>query len=251
MQTAIITGVTGGIGNATALLFLEKGWRVVGVGRSDISGIENLTKFGEAFLYVQGDVSTAEIREKAVQAALRDGHVISVLVNVAGVAPKVRADLLDMTEESYDYVMDINAKGTFFLTQLVAKEMIQTADRTKSFNGAIVNMASISSYTSSVNRGEYCISKAGISMMTQLFADRLAEYHITVNEIRPGVIKTNMTAGVTEKYDKLIEEGTFPIARWGEPSDVAKAVYLFADGTLSYTTGESLSVDGGFCIRRL
>ena len=251
MQTAIVTGVTGGIGNETAKLFLEKGWRVVGVGRSDISKAENLTAFGERFLYVQGDVSVSDTKDRAIQAALDGGNTISALINVAGVAPKVRADLLEMTEESYDYVMDINAKGTFFFTQTVAKEMIKAADKEKSFNGAIVNIASISSYTSSVNRGEYCISKAGISMMTQLFADRLAEYHITVNEIRPGVIQTNMTAGVTEKYDKLIEEGTFPIARWGTPSDVAKAVFLFADGTLSYTTGEALSVDGGFCIRRL
>ncbi len=251
MQTVIVTGATSGIGKETAAFFLKNGWRVIGVGRSDRSCVENLVAYGNAFLYIQGDVSEECARAKIVQAAVSGGNKIRALVNVAGVAPKVRADLLDMTEESYDYVMDINAKGTFFLTQAVAKEMIKTADKTKSFNGAIVNMASISSYTSSTNRGEYCISKAGISMMTQLFADRLAEYNITVNEIRPGVIKTNMTAGVTEKYNKLIAEGVFPIARWGTSEDVAKAVYLFADGTLSYTTGETLSVDGGFCIRRL
>ena len=251
MQTAIVTGATSGIGNAVAKLFLQKGWRVVGVGRSEETKVQDLTAFGDAFVYVRGDVSEKITRNKIIEAASGLKHPIGALVNVAGVAPKVRADLLDMTEESYDYVMDINAKGTFFLTQAVAKEMIKTADFKKEFSGAIVNIASISSYTSSVNRGEYCISKAGISMMTKLFADRLAQYGITVNEIRPGIIQTNMTAGVTEKYDKMIEEGVFPIARWGKPEDVAKAVYLFADGTLSYTTGESLSVDGGFCIRRL
>ncbi len=251
MQTAIVTGATSGIGNAVAKLFLEKNWRVVGVGRSEISKAENLTAFGDAFLYIRGDISHAETREKIVAAATTNQGKISALVNAAGVAPKVRADLLDMTEESYDYVMDINAKGTFFLTQAVAKEMIKTADSGKTFSGAVINIASVSSYTSSINRGEYCISKAGISMMTKLFADRLSQYGITVNEIRPGIIKTNMTASVTEKYDKMIEEGVFPIARWGTPEDVAKAVYLFADGTLSYTTGETLSVDGGFCIRRL
>lgn len=251
MQTAIVTGATSGIGNAVAKLFLQKGWRVVGVGRSEISKAENLTAFGDAFVYVRGDISDAATRAKTVAAACDKGNKIGALVNAAGVAPKVRADLLDMTEESYDYVMDINAKGTFFLTQAVAKEMIKTENGGEEFRGAIINIASVSSYTSSVNRGEYCISKAGISMMTKLFADRLAQYGITVNEIRPGIIKTHMTAGVTEKYDKMIEEGVFPIARWGTPEDVAKAVFLFADGTLSYTTGETLSVDGGFCIRRL
>ena len=173
---------------------------------------------------------------------------LDILVNVAGVAPKVRADLLTMTEESYDYVMDINTKGTFFLTQLAATAMIQKESAQK---GSIVNISSLSAYTSSVNRGEYCISKAGVSMITKLFADRLAQYGISVNEIRPGIIATDMTQTVQKKYDVLIEDGLLPIARWGRPEDVAAAVWAFCSDSLPYVTGQSLDVDGGFHLRRL
>ena len=168
-----------------------------------------------------------------------------MLVNVAGVAPKVRADLLEMTGESYDYVMDINLKGTFFLTQLAAKKMKHQG------SGYICNISSLSAYTSSVNRGEYCISKAGLSMVTKLFADRLAEYGIAVNEVRPGIIATDMTAGVQEKYDTLIAGDLLPIKRWGTPEDVANAVWTLCNGSLPYVTGQSIDVDGGFHIRRL
>ena len=171
---------------------------------------------------------------------------IDVLVNVAGIAPKVRTDILEMTEESYDRVMNINTKATMFLTQLVANDMIKN-----NVKGYIVNISSMSAYTSSVSRGEYCISKAGVSMITKLFADRLAEYGITVNEIRPGIIHTGMTETVKQKYDALISDGLLPIARWGEPEDIAKAVYVLSSGQLGYTTGQSIDVDGGFHIRRL
>ena len=173
---------------------------------------------------------------------------IDVLVNVAGVAPRVRRDLLEMTEESYDEVMNINLKGTLFLTIAAAKEMIKNEGERK---GAIVNISSMSAYTSSVNRGEYCISKAGVSMITTLFADRLAEYGIPVNEVRPGIIATGMTEKVKEKYDALIAGGLLPEKRWGQPEDVAKAVWALVSGALPYVTGQAINVDGGFHIRRL
>ena len=171
-------------------------------------------------------------------------------MNVAGVAPKVRNDLLDMTPESYDYVMDINTRGTFFLTQLVAKQMIGNEPQ-DGVRGSICNISSLSAYTSSVNRGEYCISKAGVSMITTLFADRLAEYGIPVNEVRPGIIATDMTSKVKDKYDALIDGGLLPIKRWGTPEDIASAVFALCSGALPYVTGQSLDVDGGFHIRRL
>jgi len=181
---------------------------------------------------------------------LQQGYEIRALVNVAGVAPKVRMDLLEMTEQSYDRVMDINTKGTLFLTQAVAKRMIANAAE-DGVRGSICNISSMSAYTSSVSRGEYCISKAGVSMITTLFADRLAEYGIMVNEIRPGIIATGMTAAVQEKYDRLIDGGLLPIKRWGRPEDVASAVHALCSGALPYMTGQSLNVDGGFHIRRL
>jgi len=171
-------------------------------------------------------------------------------VNVAGVAPLERRDLLEMTEESYDRVMDINTKGTLFLTQAVAREMIKN-ETVGGTRGSICNISSLSAYTSSTSRGEYCISKAGVSMITKLFADRLAEYGIPVNEVRPGIIATDMTAKVKEKYDALIGGGLLPIARWGEPEDIADAVYALVSGALPYVTGQSIDVDGGFHLRRL
>jgi NAD(P)-dependent dehydrogenase (short-subunit alcohol dehydrogenase family) len=165
---------------------------------------------------------------------------------VAGVAPKVRRDILEMSEESYDYVMGINTKGTLFLTQAVANQMVLQGK-----GGAIVNISSCSAYTSSTSRGEYCISKAGVSMITKLFADRLAGEGITVNEVCPGIIATGMTEAVREKYDRLIAGGLVPLGRWGTPDDIAKAVVALCDGTLGYMTGASLVLDGGMHIRKL
>lgn len=241
-QVAIVTGVSGGIGYAVAQKLLENGIAVVGLSRSMKEAPE-----GE-FTYVPGDVSNRDDRERLVDTAMEKYGRVDILVNVAGIAPKVRADLLDMSEESYDQVMDINTKGLLFLTQRVAKEMIKNEGEQR---GSIVNISSLSAYTSSVNRGEYCISKAGVSMITKLFADRLAEYGIPVNEVRPGIIATNMTSKVQEKYDRLIEGGLLPIQRWGTPEDVAKAVWALCSGMLPYVTGQSLDVDGGFHIRRL
>lgn len=243
MKHAIVTGVLGGIGRATALLLCERGWQVTGM---DIPENPDLSDFPADFVYIQGDLASAADREKLCLAP----PSVDALVNVAGVAPRVRADLLEMTEESYDRVMNINTKGTLFLTQAVAKRMLKNTTEDGA-RGRIVNVSSCSAYTSSTSRGEYCVSKAGVTMLTMLFADRLAAEGITVNEVCPGVIHTGMTATVREKYDNLIAGGLVPMARWGEPEDVAKAICALLDGSLGYTTGQSIAVDGGMHIRRL
>ena len=243
-KTALVTGVAGGIGFATAEKLLENGVSVVGM---DILP-EMLRELKGDFTYVRGDLSKKSDRENYVETALRKYGRIDILVNVAGVAPKVRNDILEMTEESYDFVMNINTKGTMFLTQSVARVMIKNEGESK---GSIVNISSMSGYTSSTSRGEYCISKAGVTMITALFADRLAEYGIAVNEIRPGIIATGMTDKVKAKYDALIDGGLLPIKRWGKPQDIASAVWILANGSLPYVTGQSIDVDGGFHIRRL
>ena len=243
MKIAIVTGVAGGIGKASAILLAKNGFKVIGMGRSDKP---DLTDFeGLDVTYVKGDVSSREDRARLLDTAAAAGE-IAALVNVAGVAPKVRRDILEVTEESYDLVMGINTKATLFLTQAIANRMVR-----QGVGGAIVNISSCSAYTSSTSRGEYCISKAGVSMITKLFADRLSSEGITVNEICPGIIKTGMTAAVKEKYDKLIAKGFVPLGRWGTPEDIAGAVLALVDGTLGYMTGESLILDGGMHIRRL
>ena len=174
-----------------------------------------------------------------------------MLVNNAGTSPLKRLDILEGTEENFDRVIKINLKGAYFLTQLVANWMIEQKKESPESNFRIVNISSISAYTSSPSRGEYCISKAGISMITKLYADRLAEYNIGVFEIRPGIIETDMTLPVKDKYDKIISEGLTPIKRWGQPEDVAKAIGAIAQGKLDFSTGSFINVDGGFHLRRL
>lgn len=243
-KIALVTGVAGGIGFATAKKLLDNGISVVGM---DIIPEMNRELNGD-FTYVSGDLSKKECRDNFVKVAMDKYRKIDILVNVAGVAPKVRADLLTMSEESYDFVMNINTKSTLFLTQAVANEMIKNDGDQK---GYIVNISSMSAYTSSTNRGEYCISKAGVSMITTLFADRLAEYGIMVNEIRPGIIATGMTSTVKEKYDNLINGGLLPVKRWGQPEDIADNVFTLCNGSMPYVTGMSVDVDGGFHIQRL
>jgi len=233
MKNALVTGGTRGIGLGIAEKLRDEGWNVTVSCRTprDIPGIR----------CIAADNGIADERLRLIQEA---GEV-DLLVNNAGIAPRVRADLLDMSEESMDELMRVNLYGPFFLTQQIAKGMIERG------RGMIINISSMSAYTVSVNRGEYCISKAGISMMTQLYAARLAEYGIPVYEIRPGIIKTDMTSGVTTKYDALIEGGLLPISRWGTPEDIADAVSVLAEGKLRYSTGEIINVDGGFHIQRL
>ena len=247
MKVAIVTGAAGGIGLATVKELINKGFFVVGMNRRPYDAVKEVfEEFGDKFTYVAGDLSLAADRKNLVDTAINKYGRIDALVNVAGVAPKERRDILEMTEESYDYVMGINSKGTFFLTQDVANRMIEGKIR-----GYIVNISSVSAYTSSTSRGEYCISKAGVSMMTRLFADRLASEGILVNEICPGIIYTEMTEKVKDKYDAKIADGLVPTGRWGYPEDVAKAVGVLVDGTFAYTTGESFIVDGGLHIRKL
>ena len=243
MKVAIVTGVLGGIGKESALRLCGNGYAVVGMDIMDAADLSDFEKY--EFTYVKGDLSDPASRKNLLNTAMQKGE-LSALINVAGVAPKVRRDILEMTEESYDFVMGINTKGTLFLTQAVANEMVRQGE-----GGSIVNISSCSAYTSSTSRGEYCISKAGVSMITKLFADRLASEGITVNEICPGIIATGMTAPVKEKYDRLIEGGLVPLGRWGQPDDIAKAVVALCDGTFGYTTGQSFILDGGMHIRKL
>ena len=253
-KTAFVTGGSRGIGLAVARELGQAGYRLAILAtRPENFYPESMKYLQEAevtYHWFSGDIGSSEDRRRIVREVAESLGEIHVLVNNAGVAPKIRADLLDMTEESYDYVMDINTKGNMFMTQLVANQMCRQPVY-GSKRGTIINISSCSSEVSSVNRGEYCISKAWISMLTKLYADRLASERIYVYEIRPGVIRTDMTAAVEEKYEKLIQQGVFPIARWGLPEDVAKAVRAFCSDDFCYTTGSAIDVDGGFHIRRL
>ena len=253
-RTALVTGASRGIGLAIARQLGLDGMNVVmvatGSREKNASAIEGLENEGITVGYVQADISKHDDRLRIVSEAVSLFGRIDVLVNNAGVAPLQRADLLEMTEESFDRVVGINTKGNMFLTQAVARQMI-SQEPLDGRKGVIINIASCSSVVSSVNRGEYCVSKAGISMLTTLYADRLAPEGILVHEVRPGVIDTDMTSTVHGKYNKLIDEGVFPIARWGKPEDVANAVSALASDKFMYTTGNYIDVDGGFHIRRL
>lgn len=255
-KTAIITGSgrVNGIGFAVALELCEQNYNIVLVGVSDKTkaqpALDILKEKNVEAIYVQADISKTDDREKLLKETLDEFSQVDVLVNNAGVAPLVRADLLEMSEESFDRVISINTKGNMFLTQLVAKQMLKQEVKGKK-RGTIVNISSCSSTVSSISRGEYCVSKAGVSMLTMLFADRLASDEIYVYEVRPGVIATDMTATVEEKYTKMFKEGAFPIARWGLPEDVAGAVGAFCSDKFTYSTGNYIDVDGGFHIKRL
>lgn len=254
-RVALVTGAGRGIGRAIAVALAGAGWRVVinykGNADAAAQALALVRDAGSDGLSVQGDVALTEDRERLVTAALDAYGRIDLLVNNAGMAPRVRMDMLEMTEASYDEVMAANLKGPFFLTQRVAAVMIDQVNAGRASGPAIVNIGSLSAYASSVNRAEYCVSKAGLSMTTALWADRLAEVGIRVYEVRPGIIRTDLTAVVAAKYDQLIAEGLLPIRRWGEPGDVAAAVLAVAEGRLPYSTGEVINVDGGFHLRRL
>jgi len=254
-STALITGASRGIGRGIAVELARLSWNLVlnyvHHAEAAVETQRLVERAGGRGVIVQADIADRDDREKLVQAALAEFGRIDLLVNNAGVAPAQRLDLLEATEESFDRVWAINLKGPYFLTQRVAKVMIDLLRGGKISRPKIVNISSISAYTSSPTRGEYCVSKAALSMMTKLFADRLAEYGILVYEIRPGIIATDMTGPVREKYDALIVEGLTPIRRWGQPEDIGKAVAAIAQDLLPFSTGEVINVDGGFHLRRL
>lgn len=247
-KVAIVTGSTRGIGRAIADVLWDAGYLVVYSG----TGTERPAHLKAEKPYVQCDIACAEMRENIITQTISQYGRIDVLVNNAGVAPSVRMDVLSTTEESYDRVMGINLRGTFFMCQLAAKAMLSLQENLhEAYHPRICNITSISAYTTSVNRAEYCIAKAGLSMVTQVFADRLAAAGIPVFEIRPGIIETDMTSGVLTKYTDLIANGLLPIPRMGKPEDVANAVLAACSGQLDYSTGQVLNADGGFHIRRL
>lgn len=255
---ALVTGAGRGIGRGIAVELAKLGHAVIINYAGNLAAAEECLQLvrqagGDGFT-VRADVASSADRARLVAEVINNYGRIDLLVNNAGVAPQVRADLLEAGEESFDRLVNINLKGPYFLTQLVARQMIeQTQAGAWSDFGPprIVTISSISAYAASVNRGDYCVAKAGLAMMTKLFAARLAEFGINVYEIRPGVIHTDMTAGVQEKYDRLIAQGAWPIRRWGQPEDIGRAVAAIARGDLRYSTGEVINVDGGFHLRTL
>lgn len=254
-RVAFITGAGRGIGLGIAQALAADGMDIaildVLPAESVANNLRTLEARGASVHYCQGDVTRPEDRRKTLDAIRDRFGGLHVLVNNAGVAPRVRADILDATEDSYEWVMKINLQGPYFLTQAAARWMIEQKKGDAGWRGCIVNISSISATVASTSRGEYCISKAGVSMATRLWAARLGEFDIPVYEIRPGVIATDMTAGVKEKYDKLIAEGLSIQRRWGLPEDVGRAVAMLARGELAYSTGQVVMVDGGLTIPRL
>ncbi len=254
-KVAMITGGSRGIGLGIARRLVLKDFSLAINGVRAPGQVEQimaeLRSHGPEVNYYQGNIGHSEDRQHIVSRAKAEMGSIDILVNNAGIAPKERKDILETTEESFDYVMGVNLRGTFFLTQLVANLMVgQKQENAEIFN-CIINVSSISATIASVNRGEYCISKAGTGMVTALFAARLGEFDIPVYEIRPGIIKTDMTAGVKEKYDKLLENDLCVQSRWGEPDDVGKVAASLAEGNFPYSTGQVIMVDGGLSLPRL
>lgn len=254
-KTALITGGSRGIGRAIVLSLAHAGWQVAFNYHSQPEAASETLKLanqsGQDCLSIQADLCDSIQRKDLIEKVLARFNKIDLLINNAGTGPRKRIDLLEMSESSFDEVMNTNLKGPLFLTQQIARLMVEWVKQGQCQSPKIINIGSISSYTSSPQRGEYCLSKAGIAMMTSLFADRLAKDGVLVYELRPGIIETDMTAGVRDKYDRMIEEGLLPIQRWGKPEDIARAVMAIAENYLPYSTGEVINIDGGFHLRRL
>lgn len=254
-KCALITGSTRGIGRAIALALAREGFNVALNGRSPEAAVGELLERcraeGVEAHYFQADISNSQDRERLVSGVKDRFGRLDILVNNAGIAPTERRDILQATEESFDQVMAVNLKGPYFLTQMVARWMIEQKRFFPEREPMIINISSISAEAASPDRGEYCMSKAALSMMTKLYAVRLAPFGICVYEIRPGIIATDMTAPVREKYNRLIQQGLTPIQRWGQPEDVANVVVALAKGFFKFATGEVINVDGGFHIVRL
>jgi NAD(P)-dependent dehydrogenase (short-subunit alcohol dehydrogenase family) len=253
---AVITGASRGIGKAVAIALAGEGYDIAAIARSiDSEGMEHLgpevEKRGSQFFPVGLDISCTDCHSEVVSNILERYGRIDFLVNNAGVAPLQRNDILEMTEESYDRVMNINLKGPVFFAQKIAREMIWIKDQLPSYRPVIVFVTSVSAVLSTTSRAEYCISKAGLSMATSVFADRLSHEGILVCEVRPGIIQTDMTFKVREKYDKMIASGTIPQKRWGFPDDIGKAVASIARGDWDFSTGMVFEISGGLNIRKL
>jgi 3-oxoacyl-[acyl-carrier protein] reductase len=255
-KVALITGGTRGIGYGIATHLAQDGCDIAVCGMREeaavAAALEAVRALGVEVLYCRADVSCREDRATMLAAVKARFGRLNVLVNNAGVAPTVRADILEATEESFDRLIGINLKGPYFLTQTVANWLVEQKEADPAFRGCIINISSISATVASPSRGDYCITKAGISMATQLYAARLGDCDIPVYEIRPGIIKTDMTAAVTEKYDALIFDGDILAqSRWGVPEDIGKAAAMLARGDLAYSTGQVIMVDGGLTRQRL
>ncbi len=254
-RVTLITGGSSGIGFGIARELAQNNFDLAINGTRSAGLVEDalkeLKKYGIEVMYCPGNIASSRDRAEILHQVKNRFGRLHVLVNNAGVAPKERKDILEATEESFDDVVDVNLKGPYFLTQKAANWIIDQKKVDSEFKGCIINISSISATVASVNRGEYCISKAGLSMATQLFATRLGEFNIPVFEVRPGIIETDMTSGVKEKYDKLIEEGLCVQKRWGQPQDVGKVVASLAKGDFIYSTGQVIMVDGGLTIPRL
>jgi 3-oxoacyl-[acyl-carrier protein] reductase len=254
-RVALVTGGARGIGLGIARRLAEEGFDLAIADLTEESAaaeaIEALRNSGRTVLYAQGDIGCAEARRRTIDAVRERFGALHLLVNNAGVAPKVRRDMLETEEEAFDWLLRINLYGPFFLTQAAARWMVEQKNGNPGYEGCIVTITSISATVVSVNRPEYCISKAGLAMATQLWAARLADHGITVYDIRPGIIQTDMTAAVKEKYDRLIADGLTLQRRWGKPEDVGRVVAALARGDLGYSTGQVIMVDGGMSVQRL
>lgn len=254
-RVALVTGGSRGIGLGIARALAEAGFTLALCGRRSPeqtqSALDAIRSLAERSIYIQADVTRGSDRANLLLTVEEQFGRLDVLVNNAGIAPRVRADILEAQEESFDELIATNLKGPYFLTQAVAAWMIRQHASDARARRAIINIGSISATVASVNRGDYCIAKAGIAMATRLWAARLAEYGIGVYEVRPGIIETDMTAGVRAKYDALIEGGLLLEKRWGTPEDVGRAVRVLATGELSYATGAVLVLDGGLTLERL
>jgi 3-oxoacyl-[acyl-carrier protein] reductase len=254
-KVALVTGGSRGIGLGIVKHLANQGFDIALNGLRPEEAVsevlECIKASGTDVIYCRGNIAIREDRKKILHQVKSHFNRLNILVNNAGIAPRERCDILSATEESFDEVIATNLKGPYFLTQDAANWMIEQKKTDEDFSACIINISSMSATVASVNRGEYCISKAGISMATSLFAVRLGEFDIPVYEVRPGIISTDMTAGVTEKYDKLIREGLCVQKRWGLPDDIGKVVGALAMGSFPYSTGQVILVDGGLTIPRL
>ncbi len=253
--TALVTGGTRGIGLGVARALAREGWDLAmcGVRPEDAvtAVVDELRHAGAAVLYCAADLAQRADRTRLINEVRARYGAVNALINNAGRAPRVRADLLEATEESFEEILQINLQAPYFLTQAIARDQVERRRADSAFTGSIVFITSVSAEMVSVNRGEYCVSKAGLSMAARVFAVRLAEHGISVYEVRPGIISTDMSAGARESYDRRIADGLVPVGRWGQADEVGRAVAALVRGDLPYATGTVVTVDGGLSLPRL